>query len=94
MGPTSSIAATVASTESNAMGRASPVVAMKDGTIVAEGNSWQVITKQVVQDVFGLAAKEIPDPVAGAAASGAEAEGAQRERGIRSSHQLGLSLWQ
>jgi iron complex transport system ATP-binding protein len=41
------------------------LIAMKDGGIVAEGNPRQVITEQVVQDVFGLAVKVIPDPVAG-----------------------------
>jgi iron complex transport system ATP-binding protein len=41
------------------------LIAMKDGDIVAEGNPRQVITEQVVHDVFGLAVKVIPDPVAG-----------------------------
>ncbi|QNE19504.1 ABC transporter ATP-binding protein [Kribbella qitaiheensis] len=41
------------------------LIAMKDGAIVAEGNPAEVITEQVVQDVFGLAVKVIPDPVAG-----------------------------
>ncbi len=41
------------------------LIAMKDGAIVAEGNPRQVITEEVVQDVFGLAVKVIPDPVAG-----------------------------
>jgi len=41
------------------------LIAMKDGAIVAEGNPRKVITEQVVQDVFGLAVKVIPDPVAG-----------------------------
>ncbi|MEU4606720.1 ABC transporter ATP-binding protein [Kribbella sp. NPDC023972] len=41
------------------------LIAMKDGAIVAEGNPRQVITEQVVHDVFGLAVKVIPDPVAG-----------------------------
>jgi iron-siderophore transport system ATP-binding protein len=41
------------------------LIAMKDGAIVAEGNPSEVITEQVVQDVFGLAVKVIPDPVAG-----------------------------
>jgi iron complex transport system ATP-binding protein len=41
------------------------LIAMKDGAIVAEGNPDEVITEQVVQDVFGLAVKVIPDPVAG-----------------------------
>ncbi|WBQ05906.1 ABC transporter ATP-binding protein [Kribbella sp. CA-293567] len=41
------------------------LIAMKQGAIVAEGNPSEVITEQVVQDVFGLAVKVIPDPVAG-----------------------------
>jgi iron complex transport system ATP-binding protein len=41
------------------------LIAMKDGAIVAEGNPDEVITEQLVQDVFGLPVKVIPDPVAG-----------------------------
>jgi len=41
------------------------LIAMKDGAIVAEGDPRLVITEEVVQDVFGLAVKVIPDPVAG-----------------------------
>jgi iron complex transport system ATP-binding protein len=41
------------------------LIAMKDGAIVAEGNPSDVITEDVVQDVFGLAVKVVPDPVAG-----------------------------
>jgi iron complex transport system ATP-binding protein len=41
------------------------LIAMKDGAIVAEGNPTDVITEAVVQDVFGLAVKVVPDPVAG-----------------------------
>ncbi|TCM51292.1 ABC transporter ATP-binding protein [Kribbella sp. VKM Ac-2568] len=41
------------------------LIAMKDGAIVCEGNPSEVITEQVVQDVFGLAVKVVPDPVAG-----------------------------
>jgi len=41
------------------------LIAMKDSAIVAEGNPARVITEQVVQDVFGLAVKVVPDPVAG-----------------------------
>jgi iron complex transport system ATP-binding protein len=41
------------------------LIAMKDGAIVAEGNPRQVISEDVVQDVFGLAVKVVPDPVAG-----------------------------
>ncbi len=41
------------------------LVAMKDGAIVAEGNPAEVVTESVVEDVFGLAVKVVPDPVAG-----------------------------
>ncbi|TCC55979.1 ABC transporter ATP-binding protein [Kribbella pittospori] len=41
------------------------LIAMKDGAIVAEGNPGEVITEEVVQDVFGLGVKIVPDPVAG-----------------------------
>ncbi|MEU8224359.1 ABC transporter ATP-binding protein [Kribbella sp. NPDC048915] len=41
------------------------LIAMKDGAIVAEGNPADVITEDVVQDVFGLAVRVIADPVAG-----------------------------
>jgi iron complex transport system ATP-binding protein len=41
------------------------LIAMKDGAIVAEGNPREVITEPVVHDIFGLAVKVVPDPVAG-----------------------------
>ncbi|TDU90310.1 iron complex transport system ATP-binding protein [Kribbella voronezhensis] len=41
------------------------LIAMKNGAIVAEGNPADVITEHLVQDVFGLPVKVIPDPVAG-----------------------------
>jgi iron-siderophore transport system ATP-binding protein len=41
------------------------LVAMKDGAIVAEGNPAAVVTEEVVEDVFGLAVRVVPDPVAG-----------------------------
>ncbi|TWD80148.1 iron complex transport system ATP-binding protein [Kribbella amoyensis] len=41
------------------------LIAMKNGDIVCEGKPSEVITEAVVQDVFGLAVKVIPDPVAG-----------------------------
>ncbi|GAA1558088.1 ABC transporter ATP-binding protein [Kribbella lupini] len=41
------------------------LIAMKDGAIVCEGNPREVITEQIVEDVFGLAVKIVPDPVAG-----------------------------
>lgn len=41
------------------------LIAMKNGAIVAKGNPDDVITEEVVHDVFGLHVKIIPDPVAG-----------------------------
>ncbi|TDD62503.1 ABC transporter ATP-binding protein [Kribbella antibiotica] len=41
------------------------LIAMKNGAIVAKGNPADVITEEVVHDVFGLHVKIIPDPVAG-----------------------------
>lgn len=42
------------------------VIAMKDGRIVAEGASREVVTEQLVEEVFGLACRVTPDPVSGA----------------------------
>ena len=36
---------------------------MKDGAIVAEGSPSLVVNEQLVEDVFGLPAVIIPDPV-------------------------------
>jgi iron complex transport system ATP-binding protein len=41
------------------------LVAMRDGRIVAIGEPAEVITEEMLADVFGLAARVIPDPVAG-----------------------------
>ncbi|ONI68188.1 cobalamin/Fe3+-siderophore ABC transporter ATP-binding protein [Kribbella sp. ALI-6-A] len=41
------------------------LIAMKDGDIVCEGDPREVITEQIVENVFGLAVKIVPDPVAG-----------------------------
>lgn len=41
------------------------LVAMRDGAIVAEGAPGEVLTEELLADVFGLNAKVIPDPVAG-----------------------------
>jgi iron complex transport system ATP-binding protein len=38
---------------------------MKDGRIVAEGASGEVITEQLVREVFGLDSRVVPDPVSG-----------------------------
>ncbi|MCU1532662.1 MAG: transporter related protein [Arthrobacter sp.] len=42
------------------------VVAMKDGKIVAEGASGEVITEELVREVFGLDSRVVTDPVSGA----------------------------
>ena len=41
------------------------IVAMKDGQIVAEGRPADVITEELVHQVFGLHARIIPDPITG-----------------------------
>lgn len=41
------------------------LVAMKAGHIVAQGPPMKVVTPALVRDVFGLAARIIPDPVSG-----------------------------
>ena len=43
----------------------SHLIAMKDGAIVAEGTPEQVVTAELVEDVFGLSCLVVPDPVAG-----------------------------
>ncbi|MFC8504203.1 ABC transporter ATP-binding protein [Pedococcus sp. NPDC057267] len=41
------------------------LVAMRDGRIVAEGPPTEVVTENVVRDVFGLDCRVVPDPVSG-----------------------------
>ncbi|WP_102509940.1 ABC transporter ATP-binding protein [Sanguibacter massiliensis] len=41
------------------------LVAMKDGRIVAEGAPADVVTEAVVEEVFGLRSRVVPDPVTG-----------------------------
>lgn len=41
------------------------LVAMKDGRIVAEGAPAEVVTEAVVEEVFGLRSRVVPDPVTG-----------------------------
>ncbi|MCC3294112.1 ABC transporter ATP-binding protein [Arthrobacter sp. zg-Y411] len=41
------------------------LVAMKNGRIAAEGAPADVVTEDLVRDVFGLASRVIPDPVSG-----------------------------
>jgi len=44
---------------------ASHIIAMRDGSVLAEGTPGEVITSARVQEVFGLANVVIPDPVTG-----------------------------
>ncbi|SFS57076.1 ABC transporter ATP-binding protein [Saccharopolyspora flava] len=41
------------------------LVAMKDGAVVASGEPGEVLTEELLADVFDLRARVIPDPVAG-----------------------------
>ncbi len=41
------------------------LVAMKDGSVVAEGAPADVVTEQLVREVFGLDCRVVPDPVTG-----------------------------
>jgi iron complex transport system ATP-binding protein len=41
------------------------LVAMKDGALVASGTPDEVLTEQLLADVFDLEARILPDPVAG-----------------------------
>ncbi|MGK5114000.1 MULTISPECIES: ABC transporter ATP-binding protein [unclassified Geodermatophilus] len=41
------------------------LVAMKDGVLVASGTPGEVLTEQLLADVFDLEARVVPDPVAG-----------------------------
>jgi iron complex transport system ATP-binding protein len=42
------------------------VIAMRDGAIVAQGRPSEVVTVELVQDVFGLECVIVPCPVTGA----------------------------
>lgn len=44
---------------------ATHLVAMKDGVVVAEGAPADVITEALVEDVYGLACRVVPDPECG-----------------------------
>jgi iron complex transport system ATP-binding protein len=41
------------------------LIAMKDGAVVAEGAPSEIVTAELVEDVFGLRCLVVPDPVAG-----------------------------
>jgi iron complex transport system ATP-binding protein len=41
------------------------VIALKGGSIVAEGPALQVVTEHLVREVFGLESRVVPDPVSG-----------------------------
>src|SRR5699024_161382 len=47
---------------SHATRYATHLIVMKHGTIVAEGDPTTVITSELVEDVFGLPVRVIPDP--------------------------------
>ena len=44
---------------------ATHLVVMKDGAVVAQGRPTEVVTAELVEDVFGLPCLVIPDPLAG-----------------------------
>nr|WP_232838199.1 ABC transporter ATP-binding protein [Streptomyces geranii] len=44
---------------------ATHLIAMKDGRVVAEGSPAEIVTADLVQEVFGLRCLVVPDPVAG-----------------------------
>ena len=44
---------------------ASRVIAMRDGVIVAQGAPGEIVTAELVRDVFGLECRVIPDPETG-----------------------------
>ncbi len=41
------------------------LIAMKDGAVVAEGTPEQIVTAELVEEVFGLRCLVVPDPVSG-----------------------------
>ncbi|MDQ0239480.1 ABC transporter ATP-binding protein [Arthrobacter bambusae] len=41
------------------------IIAMKAGAIVAEGPAIEVVTEDLVRDVFGLESRVVPDPISG-----------------------------
>lgn len=44
---------------------ATHIIAMKDGEVVAEGPPKEIVTAELVREVFGLECLVVPDPVAG-----------------------------
>ncbi len=44
---------------------ATHLIAMKDGAIIAQGPPSDVVTAELVSDVFGLACRVVPDPETG-----------------------------
>jgi iron complex transport system ATP-binding protein len=44
---------------------ATHLIAMRDGQIVAEGDPGRIVTAELVEDVFGLTCRVIPDPETG-----------------------------
>ncbi|GAA4828315.1 hypothetical protein GCM10023201_14360 [Actinomycetospora corticicola] len=41
------------------------LIAMRDGAVVAEGTPAEVVTEAIVEQVFGIPARVVPDPVSG-----------------------------
>ena len=41
------------------------LVALRDGAVIVYGNPADVMTEEMVQEVFGLACRIVPDPVVG-----------------------------
>ncbi|MGE4373413.1 MAG: ABC transporter ATP-binding protein [Xanthobacter sp.] len=44
---------------------ATHLVAMRDGAVMAEGQPGEIVTEQLIEDVFGVPSIIIPDPVSG-----------------------------
>lgn len=44
---------------------ATHLIAMRDGRVVAEGSPSEVVTEDLVHEVFGLRCLVVPDPVTG-----------------------------
>lgn len=44
---------------------ATHLIAMNQGAVVAQGNAREVVTEDAVEEIFGLPAKVVPDPVVG-----------------------------
>jgi iron complex transport system ATP-binding protein len=72
---------------------ASTIIAMKDGHIVAQGDPVEILTEQLVWDVFGVRARILPDPDTGSPLVLARGrhEGPHRQ-GVPAPHSTPISL--